>query len=73
MVSEIVDYLEIYRENPGRRRECLYYLALGEFKLCNYKVEISSPRKAENFAICFWRLNRQTNKDCCLGYKLSHL
>ncbi|KAH6577957.1 hypothetical protein BASA50_010136 [Batrachochytrium salamandrivorans] len=32
-----VDLLHaIYRENPGRRRECLYYLALGEFKLGNY-------------------------------------
>ncbi|KAI8895695.1 hypothetical protein BC833DRAFT_600395 [Globomyces pollinis-pini] len=33
-----VDLLnEIYIENPTRRRECLYYLALGEFKLGNYK------------------------------------
>ncbi|KAJ3256002.1 mitochondrial membrane protein [Boothiomyces macroporosus] len=33
-----VDLLhEIYKENPNRRRECLYYLALGEFKLSNYK------------------------------------
>ncbi|EGF82319.1 hypothetical protein BATDEDRAFT_86109 [Batrachochytrium dendrobatidis JAM81] len=32
-----VDLLHaIYRENPGRRRECLYYLALGEYKLGNY-------------------------------------
>ncbi|KAI8927022.1 hypothetical protein BC831DRAFT_454213 [Entophlyctis helioformis] len=32
-----VDLLHsIYRENPGRRRECLYYLALGEYKLSNY-------------------------------------
>ncbi|KAI8903220.1 hypothetical protein EDD86DRAFT_215628 [Gorgonomyces haynaldii] len=28
---------EIYRENPGRRRECIYYLALGEYKLGNYR------------------------------------
>ena len=27
---------EIYRAAPERRRECLYYLALGEFKLGNY-------------------------------------
>lgn len=27
---------EIYRENPGRRRECIYYLVLGEYKLGNY-------------------------------------
>ncbi|KAI4155960.1 MAG: hypothetical protein LQ340_000627 [Diploschistes diacapsis] len=27
---------EIYRSAPERRRECLYYLALGEFKLGNY-------------------------------------
>nr|KAJ3420624.1 mitochondrial membrane protein [Polyrhizophydium stewartii] len=33
-----VDLLHaIYRENPGRRRECLYYLALGEYKLGNYQ------------------------------------
>ncbi|KAJ3196294.1 mitochondrial membrane protein [Irineochytrium annulatum] len=28
---------EIYRENPTRRRECLYYLSLGDFKLGNYR------------------------------------
>ena len=27
---------EIYRNAPERRRECLYYLALGNFKLGNY-------------------------------------
>ncbi|MCJ1316791.1 mitochondrial membrane protein [Xylographa vitiligo] len=27
---------EIYRSAPERRRECLYYLALGNFKLGNY-------------------------------------
>ncbi|KAI8848080.1 mitochondria fission 1 protein [Chytridium lagenaria] len=29
--------LEIYRENPTRRRECLYYLSLGNYKLGNYR------------------------------------
>ena len=28
--------LEIYKEAPGRRRECLYYLALGQYKLGHY-------------------------------------
>ncbi|KND01445.1 uncharacterized protein SPPG_03249 [Spizellomyces punctatus DAOM BR117] len=28
---------EIYRDLPSRRRECLYYLALGEYKLGNYR------------------------------------
>ncbi|KAI9098739.1 hypothetical protein DFS34DRAFT_87882 [Phlyctochytrium arcticum] len=28
---------EIYKDLPSRRRECLYYLALGEYKLGNYK------------------------------------
>ncbi|KAI8906986.1 hypothetical protein DFJ77DRAFT_476172 [Powellomyces hirtus] len=28
---------EIYRDLPSRRRECLYYIALGEYKLGNYK------------------------------------
>lgn len=27
---------EIFRSAPERRRECLYYLALGNFKLGNY-------------------------------------
>ncbi|KAK9472244.1 uncharacterized protein V1510DRAFT_417718 [Dipodascopsis tothii] len=32
-----VRYLtEIFRDAPERRRECLYYLALGNFKLGNY-------------------------------------
>lgn len=29
--------LEIYREEPTRRRECLYYLALGYYKLGNFE------------------------------------
>ncbi|KAJ3216105.1 mitochondrial membrane protein [Dinochytrium kinnereticum] len=29
--------LEIYKENPSRRRECLYYLSLGNYKLGNYR------------------------------------
>ncbi|KAI0073274.1 mitochondrial fission 1 protein [Panus rudis PR-1116 ss-1] len=28
---------EIYRAEPTRRRECLYYLALGHYKLGNYE------------------------------------
>ncbi|KAJ3057315.1 mitochondrial membrane protein [Rhizophlyctis rosea] len=28
---------DIYRDLPNRRRECLYYLALGEYKLGNYR------------------------------------
>jgi len=28
--------IEIYKEAPGRRRECLYYLALGQYKLGHY-------------------------------------
>jgi len=27
---------EIYRAEPSRRRECLYYLALGHYKMANY-------------------------------------
>ncbi|KAF9221320.1 mitochondrial fission 1 protein [Gyrodon lividus] len=27
---------DIYRTEPGRRRECLYYLALGYYKMGNY-------------------------------------
>lgn len=33
-----VDLLyEIYKENPARSRECKYYLAIGEYRLGNYK------------------------------------
>ncbi|KAH9945703.1 hypothetical protein B0H21DRAFT_822789 [Amylocystis lapponica] len=28
---------EIYRAEPARRRECLYYLALGHYKMGNYE------------------------------------
>ena len=28
---------EIFRNEPNRRRECLYYLALGNYKLGNYQ------------------------------------
>ncbi|KAI5124187.1 hypothetical protein M0805_005038 [Coniferiporia weirii] len=28
---------EIYRAEPSRRRECLYYLALGQYKMGNYE------------------------------------
>ena len=30
-------YVEIYRAEPARRRECLYYLALGHYKMGNYE------------------------------------
>ncbi|KAI8802581.1 mitochondrial membrane fission protein [Cladochytrium replicatum] len=30
-------FKEIYSDNPSRRRECLYYLALGAFRLGNYQ------------------------------------
>ena len=38
-VTPVVDLevdREIYKEAPGRRRECLYYLALGQYKLGHY-------------------------------------
>ena len=38
---------EIYKDNPERRRECLYYLALGHFKVGNY----SDARKFNNVLI----------------------
>ena len=28
--------VEIYKESSNRRRECLYYLALGQYKLGHY-------------------------------------
>jgi mitochondrial fission 1 protein len=27
---------DIYRSEPSRRRECLYYIALGHYKMGNY-------------------------------------
>lgn len=36
-VSEGVSLLmQIYRDEPNRRRECLYFLAVGHYKLGNY-------------------------------------
>lgn len=32
----VVGVIEIYRAEPARRRECLYYLALGHYKMGNY-------------------------------------
>lgn len=29
--------IDIYRAEPSRRRECLYYLALGHYKMGNYE------------------------------------
>jgi Fis1 C-terminal tetratricopeptide repeat len=29
-------HIEIYQQAPERRRECLYYLALGHYKMSNY-------------------------------------
>ncbi|CDH58200.1 mitochondria fission 1 protein [Lichtheimia corymbifera JMRC:FSU:9682] len=36
MVLGITLLTEIYRDSPERRRECLYYLAVGHYKLGNY-------------------------------------
>lgn len=33
----ILSNVDIYRAEPGRRRECLYYLALGHYKMGNYE------------------------------------
>lgn len=31
----LTSYTEIYRAEPQRRRECLYYIALGHYKMGN--------------------------------------
>ncbi len=36
---------EIYNDSPIRRRECLYYLGLGNFKLGKYRVIIKIKEK----------------------------
>ena len=62
-----VDLLtEIYRSDPPRRRECLYYLALGHFKMGNFEEArrfngqyllqlhlLSSNRKADSILLLF--------------------
>lgn len=35
--TKLTDIPEIYRAEPARRRECLYYLALGHYKMGNYE------------------------------------
>lgn len=35
-LSPVHLYTDIYESDPSRRRECLYYLALGHYKLKNY-------------------------------------
>ncbi|WFD29952.1 mitochondrial membrane protein [Malassezia sp. CBS 17886] len=36
MLQGVALLTEIYRADPPRRRECLYYLALGHYKLSNF-------------------------------------
>lgn len=36
MLQGVALLTEIYRSDPPRRRECLYYLALGHYKLSNF-------------------------------------
>jgi hypothetical protein len=43
--------VEIYRAEPTRRRECLYYLALGHYKMGNY-----DDAKKFNCAFSFLRI-----------------
>jgi len=43
---------DIYRSDPPRRRECLYYLALGHYKLSNFDEAKRFNGMFVN--ICFW-------------------
>ena len=36
LISHTAPTADIYEHEPSRRRECLYYLALGHYKLKNY-------------------------------------
>jgi mitochondrial fission 1 protein len=36
LMPSLMHLLELYREEPTRRRECLYYLALGYYKMGNF-------------------------------------
>lgn len=42
---------DIYRTEPPRRRECLYYIALGHFKLQNYEEAKKYNGKGLSFAL----------------------
>lgn len=46
---------EIFRNSPERRRECLYYLALGNYKLGNY----AEARKYNDLLLDFEPANMQ--------------
>lgn len=37
MAEGVALLTEIYRSDPPRRRECLYYLSLGHYKMGNYE------------------------------------
>ena len=36
LAADVLPTTDIYRTEPTRRRECLYYLALGYYKMGNY-------------------------------------
>jgi hypothetical protein len=50
--SSIFHMVEIYRAEPTRRRECLYYLALGHYKMSNFE-------EAKKFNGTFLRFDRR--------------
>lgn len=69
---------EIYRANPNRRRECLYYIALAEYKLGNNtesRKHIKTLLDAEPDNIQAINLNNQLNdqvaKDGMVGLAIA--
>lgn len=46
---------DLYRAEPQRRRECLYYLALGHYKLANYEEARKYNRERSTRSQCLCR------------------
>jgi fission 1 protein len=65
-------FTEIYRAEPQRRRECLYYLALGNYKLGNYEDARKYNRECaattdemiltRPLQICYYQKSQKTYK-----------
>lgn len=44
--------IEIYRSDPPRRRECLYYLSLGHYKMGNFEEARRFNGKSTQMIFC---------------------
>ena len=58
--------LDIYRAEPARRRECLYYLALGHYKMGNYEEARKFNSQAFLYSVV-WLSKADTIITLCSG------